>query len=412
MKSRSRLFLRQMGISLAAGWAFCCLADNAPNERKGAESFPHVRWVKVISSAADRYCGWPTVASTGENGLVAVFSGGRDGHVCPWGRVKLVRSEDGGESWGASADVPGTVLDDRDAGILKLANDDWLVFWFSSVFFYETPAQRKRHPDYARHFEKLPLSLVRDDLGSFAMLSSDKGKTWKGRVRVPVSTPHGPIQLRDGRLLVAGNQDSSVRGHLKADLEENGLGAKDWRTVRIAESRDNGLSWQEIGLISDQGAPKGGELCEPCLVEATDGTLYCYIRNMNLLCSKSADGGRTWSEVRRLNINAWESPAHVIRLQNGKTLLTTARRVGWSIKKEKAGGLKSVVYALVGDANGTPESFEAAREVPIYDPGPDSDMGYATTAQTSDGSLVTVCYAHHHGAAAVVVAAKWDLPKE
>ena len=41
---------------------------------------------KIICSEADRYIGWPTVILTQEKELVAVFSGDRDYHVCPWGK--------------------------------------------------------------------------------------------------------------------------------------------------------------------------------------------------------------------------------------------------------------------------------------------------------------------------------------
>ena len=45
------------------------------------------------------YHGWPTVIRTKDNKLIAVCSGNRQKHVCPFGRVWMYVSEDGGRSW-------------------------------------------------------------------------------------------------------------------------------------------------------------------------------------------------------------------------------------------------------------------------------------------------------------------------
>lgn len=373
---------------------------------ESCETLPHVRWTKVISGEADRYCGWPTVIALGGDELAATFSGDRSSHVCPWGRVKLVRSSDGGENWSPSVDVANSLLDDRDAGLLKLTNGDCVVFWFTSVAF-TSPEILKTNPDWSRHYEKLSPGLVRQELGSFSLRSRDGGRTWGDKARLPTSTPHGAIQLSDGRLLIAGNSGAWVRGHLADDPEERTGDGKDMRRIVVAESADAGRSWRQIATIPFDEAP-GGLLCEPCLIEGQDGTIRCYIRNINLAYSESRDGGRTWTAVRGTDLKCWDSPAHVTRLRDGRTLMTCARRVGWSVPEKDAGGMRPCVYALVGDENGSLASFEGAKEIPVYFTG-DSDMGYATTAQTADGSLVTVLYAHHFGGPAQIVAVRWDL---
>ena len=45
------------------------------------------------------YNGWPTIAQTADGELLTVVSGGREGHVCPFGRVDFYRSKDGGKTW-------------------------------------------------------------------------------------------------------------------------------------------------------------------------------------------------------------------------------------------------------------------------------------------------------------------------
>ena len=64
-------------------------ADGAGN----APSF-HVGEIKTISLQADRYHGWPTMIRRKNGELLVVCSGGRETHVCPFGRVELIRSFD------------------------------------------------------------------------------------------------------------------------------------------------------------------------------------------------------------------------------------------------------------------------------------------------------------------------------
>ena len=53
-------------------------------------------WTRVICKQPGRYIGWPTITRTRAGELLAVFSGDREEHVCPWGKTHLVRSSDDG----------------------------------------------------------------------------------------------------------------------------------------------------------------------------------------------------------------------------------------------------------------------------------------------------------------------------
>ena len=44
-------------------------------------------WTRVICKQHGRYIGWPTIARCKTGELLAVFSGDRDEHVCPWGKM-------------------------------------------------------------------------------------------------------------------------------------------------------------------------------------------------------------------------------------------------------------------------------------------------------------------------------------
>ena len=49
---------------------------------------------KAVSETPDIYYGWPTVGVTQDDELLVAVSGGRETHVCPFGRVDLFRSRD------------------------------------------------------------------------------------------------------------------------------------------------------------------------------------------------------------------------------------------------------------------------------------------------------------------------------
>ena len=63
-----------------------------PKQQARAE----IKWVKEICVEKDRYIGWPTVCRLANGDLLTVFSGDRDSHICPWGKVQMVRSTDDG----------------------------------------------------------------------------------------------------------------------------------------------------------------------------------------------------------------------------------------------------------------------------------------------------------------------------
>ena len=53
---------------------------------------------KPICKQPGRYIGWPTIGRAPDDTLHAVFSGDRDGHICPFGKSQLVSSNDGGRT--------------------------------------------------------------------------------------------------------------------------------------------------------------------------------------------------------------------------------------------------------------------------------------------------------------------------
>ena len=87
-------------------------------------------WIETEQPGS--YHGWPTLIERSNGQLAAVCSGGRQGHICPFGRVYLYTSDDGGRSWSEPHALSNGPLDDRDAGIVELPDGTLLVNYFTS----------------------------------------------------------------------------------------------------------------------------------------------------------------------------------------------------------------------------------------------------------------------------------------
>src|SRR4051812_16938887 len=75
--------------------------------------------LRVISWKPPLYHGWPTLTKRKNGELLLVFSGGRESHICPFGRVELMRSQDDGKTWRWPQVLLDGPIDDRDAGVLE-----------------------------------------------------------------------------------------------------------------------------------------------------------------------------------------------------------------------------------------------------------------------------------------------------
>ncbi len=330
----------------------------------------------------DRYIGWPTIAKTKSGELLVAFSGDRDAHVCPWGKTQLIRSMDNGKSWSAPETINNTPLDDRDAGLIRTATGALLVSWFTSVAF-ERKSFRAAYERYARVSEKIADDTRKQWLGNWTRRSTDNGKTWEPPARTIASAPHGPIQLQDGRLLYMGI------GHIN-----------DEKKIVVEASADDGRSWQLVTTIDTGNAHLPG-LWEPHLVQLKDGLLVAMIRNepggtvpSMLLQTDSHDGGKTWSTLRNTGIPGY--PPHLIQLQNNWLLVAyTSRNVPYSIK------------ACISKDNG--RSWDIKNEITLST-SPSRDLGYPSSLQHSDGSILTVFYqAEKMGAPACLMSTHWKL---
>lgn len=334
---------------------------------------------KVIEP--NRYIGWPTIVKTNDNKLMVTFSGDRDSHVCPYGKTQAVTSEDNGKTWSEPHTINNTPLDDRDSGIIQTKKGTLVVSWFTSVAF-ENKAYAASYYKYVRIGEKIPAETRKQWLGNWVRRSEDGGKTWLAPSRTAGTAPHGPIALKNGDLLYVG------------------IGKGKNSSVIVERSTDDGKSWK---VISEIQKPEGlvSGLSEPHMVELKSGKLLAMIRNEPkdvsqcfLLQSESLDGGKTWSVMKSTGI--WGYPPHLKQLNNGWLLVVYGcRRAPFGER------------ACISKDEG--KTWDIANEINLCN-AVSRDLGYPSSVQLNDGSILTVYYqARKIGEPAVLMSTHWKL---
>jgi len=346
----------------------------------------------VICKQPGRYIGWPTIARTAAGELLVAFSGDREGHVCPYGKTQLVRSTDGGKTWSQPQTIHHTPLDDRDAGLLVSPKGTLLVTWFTSLAF----EQGRPMPDrWKADVAKITDEDRRRWLGDWVRRSEDGGKTWGDYIDSLVSAPHGPIALRDGRLLYLG-----INQKVGSDKSPP---CPPGERIAAAESSDDGKTWKRIGFIPIPDGVAPGSFHEPHAVETADGKLVCMIRHHGqpgdqvLWQSESADGGKTWTTARPTEI--WGLPPHLIRLSDGRLLVSYGHR-------RKPFGQRACLSADGG------KTWDLAHEILIRDDAASGDLGYPASVQLDDKTILTVYYQiDKPGEKTSLMGTIWKLPK-
>ncbi|HWB96109.1 MAG TPA: sialidase family protein [Bryobacteraceae bacterium] len=346
-----------------------------------------VEQISTISQQPEFYHGWPTLAMRPNGELLVTYSGGREAHVCPFGRVELIRSPDQGKNWSWPEILMDTPIDDRDAGLCVTQKGSIVVTTFTSLA-YEPVLQRaegwpaERLARWEAVNRRASAEQRRALLGTWMLRSTDGGMTWSAPYRVPLDSPHGPVTLSGGRLLYAGKR----------------LWEPDQK-VGVAESTDDGQSWRWLADIPARPGDSVVEYHELHAVEAANGTILVQIRNHNkpnageTLQCESRDGGRSWTSPHPIGV--WGLPTHLLRLRSGRLVMT------YGYRRPPFGN-----QARFSDDHGKTWS----EALTISDDGPGGDLGYPSTVELPNGKLLTVWYESMKGVPhAVLRKAVWSL---
>ena len=387
------ILTRRSMLSVSAAGLFTGVSSSIRAANSGPAFTVHE--IRTVSEQSDRYHGWPTLVRRRNGELLVVCSGGRESHVCPFGRVELIRSYDGGESWSYARTILDGPIDDRDTGIVETATGTLLVTTFTSLAF-ETrlqqaitkaaagtpvmPAEQLARWRAARR--RLHEGQQAEHLGCWMLRSEDGGQHWSPAYRVPVNSPHGPVNLGDDRLMFAGVALSTNTRH-----------------VGVWISDDDGVTWKLQARLPVRAGDDPANYHELHAVEATDGRWIVQIRNHNrtnekeTLQTHSTDAGVSWAEP--YSIGVWGLPSHLLRLSDGRLMMSYGHRrspLGNQVRLSEDNGM-TWSEAMI-----------------IHDNATSGDLGYPSTVETSPGQLVTVWYEKlRDSSAAQLRMAKWQL---
>lgn len=332
---------------------------------------------RVISWKPPLYHGWPTLTRRRNSELWLVFSGGRESHVCPFGRLEAMRSKDVGKTWGWPQVLYDGPIDDRDAGVVETTAGSLLVTTFTSLAYEPLLARAEAaKPGQPGAFEELQLrewqavhgrltaEERKSELGCWMIRSTDGGVNWSARYRVPVNSPHGPVALKNGRVLYPG---------------VNLWGTE--RKVGVCASDDDGVTWSWLSDIPVRPGDTSAEYHELHAVEASDGTIVCHVRNHNpankgeTLQCESTDGGKTWSMLHPIGV--WGLPSHLLRMNDGRLMMSYGYR-------RPPFGNQARISADNGRTWSNPLTLSAD--------GVGGDLGYPSTVEVENNRFVTVWY--------------------
>jgi len=331
------------------------IAPTVPADQPAAEILGEY----VVAKQHERYIGWPDLEVLPSGELLAVFSGDRDWHVDPWGKVVAVRTADG-KTWSEPAVLMDTPMDDRDPGLTVLP-DGSLYLTFHGSFAYGERSGPRYDP-YKDYAATITAETRARWQGFWGYRSTDGGATWGTGVKMPAMTPHGPTVLHNGRLLILGGGP-------------------------VYESTDLGATWTKIGEVPKNDATwksRNAFMSEPTCIDAGDGRIiglarYADGNDIAVRQTESADGGRTWTEPVSTGMMGY--PTQVIRLRNGWLLASYSRRLapmGQRACLSKDNGKTWLVDEEIALSNAVKQGR--------------GDLGYPASAQLADGSIWTVYY--------------------
>ncbi|MBE5761920.1 MAG: exo-alpha-sialidase [Clostridiales bacterium] len=350
----------------------------------------------IMSNPLSRhnYFAWPTVCRL-KNGRIAVAASGfRLKHICPFGKTVLSISEDEGETYTLPAPVIDTVLDDRDGGIMAFGHSGAIVTSFNNTLGFQKNLVKEGDGYLKNYLDLITTQEEERDIGAQFRISFDNAVTFGEVHKSPVTSPHGPIELKDGTILWVGRTFSPVN-EIQPDTD----------CIKAYRVNLDG-SMEYLGQIENIYVDGRRLLsCEPCAFETNDGRIICHIRAQvysapqifTTYQCESTDGGRTWSKPYPLLEREGGAPAHIMRHCSGVLISVYGYRKG-------PYGIKAMFSFDEG------RTWDTGHDIYVNHVG--GDLGYPSTIELIDGSLLTVFYAvDKEGEPAKIYQQKWSFEK-
>lgn len=282
-------------------------------------------------------------------------------HLGVGGRLALIKSRDGGKTWSEPKTVADLPPDSRNPAFGQ-SRKGTLILAFALTGPYENGQFTKKTWEYT----------------IWCTRSFDNGETWEKPRKIDIlpleyGSPYGKIvELEDGTLLM---------NIYCWYLPKEGQGLPPDKTgifSYVFRSKDDGESWGDPTLIARHFG-------ETSLLPLGKGRILAVMRDeadAGLWQSFSEDGGRNWSEPKRITEGP-RLPGDAILLKSGRILLTYGRRLP-----------PYGVECLVSGDGGKSWDKESNR---LLEWGAKSvDCGYPSSVQLDDLTIITLYYGVGH----------------
>ena len=305
---------------------------------------------------------------------------GRQGHTDLTARSVLLRSRDGGRTFGGKRvvnDESDFFSPSQDTTVTRLSDGSLLATFYTwriapHATAASAPAGARTRKPYTPVFE-----------GLWTVRSTDDGRTWSPRR--PVTLPGLPLAARAPVIELGDRSLLLIANDVRRDAKP-----RPWAGVYCLRSTDQGATWTRHGTIGD-GAAEGLHFLEPGWVRLRGGRIIALLRTRAevegaarelppagfLFQTVSGDDGRSWTKPVATPIFGF--PAHLLELADGRLLCAYGYRV-------PPFGVRAT---LSHDAGHT---WDVAREIVVRDDGGTSDLGYPVSVQLADGRVLMAYY--------------------
>jgi sialidase-1 len=298
-------------------------------------------------------------------------------HLSNDGDVVMLRSADGGNTWGGRSVIAATPhVDEREGCGLQLRDGTIVV----GIFYNNLYRPDGTYLPDAERAEKIA-SQDQRYLGTYIITSKDNGHTWSkpdyvDTAGMPFTNVEGPtdapIEMPDGSILMA------LIGY-------SPRGDKGNRASVLVRSTDQGRSWNFVSTIADDPGGRLGGFMEPGIVRTRTGRLVVAMRNHApqhaIWVTHSDDDGKSWAAARETKMIG--HPVDLIQLSDGRLLATY--------------GIRNSIHAAPGGIRASfssddGETWDTLNEVQIRNDFLNWDVGYPESTELPDGNVLTVYY--------------------
>lgn len=318
----------------------------------------------TVSAVSNRHHAFPGVTKLPNGDLAAVFREGAD-HICPYGRICIVFSKDGGKNWSAPVSIADTASDERDPSIHTLPDGRVLVTYGGWNSWMARDETRRQFASETAYIEQAGPEKFG---GSHFIFSTDNGQSWSKPIKVPAFAPHGPFFFEGNFYYptLAGRD-----GKRQVDCYRGNADATAWEKLStVGESELGNVSFAEV-------------FEEPHAAVLPDGTFVTAIRVPSdgyMRISFSKDRGKTWSEPVKTPVRGF--PQHLLVLKDGRLLATYGYRY-------RPFGVRACVSKDGG------KTWDMEHEMVLQNNGINVDLGYPVSIERDNGEVLTVYYMHN-----------------